>query len=281
VRALRAAGVTVHRLVRKTSSDPNDIPWSPAEGRLDAKALEGVDAVVNLAGERIDQRWTESARRAIRDSRTQATTTLARAILSLERKPKVLLNASAIGIYGNHGEDSIVESTPPANDFLASVVRDWEACAEPVGQAGVRLVKARSGVVVSEHGGAIARMLPPFKLGVGGRAGPGTQWTSWISLTDEVRAMLFLLEHEDISGPVNLVSPNPVRNEEFAKTLGRVLHRPTVASVPTFVLDLMFGEMARDTLLASSRVLPEVLTKKGFVFEHPTLEQAMRAEIRA
>ena len=280
IASLRADGADVRQLVRRPARDASEISWDPATGRLDPRSLDGADAVVNLSGERIDQRWTNAARRAIRESRIQATSTVAHAITSLDRKPRMLLNASAIGLYGNHGEDAITESTPPGSDFLASVVHEWEAAAEPVAQAGVRVVKARSGVIVSDRGGAIARMLPPFKLGVGGRAGPGSQWTSWISLTDEVRAMRFLLEREDVAGGVNLVAPTPVRNEEFAKTLGQVLHRPAITPVPAFVLDLMFGEMARDTLLASARVLPEVLLKKGFVFQHPTLEQAMRAEIR-
>jgi uncharacterized protein (TIGR01777 family) len=281
VSALRSRGVTVHRLVRRAASEPTDVPWNPAEGRLDARSLDGVDAVINLAGERIDQRWTESTRRAIHDSRTLATSLLARTVATLAQPPRAFVTGSAIGVYGDGGEGLLDEASPAGDGFLANVVRDWEAATAPAESAGIRVVKARSGVVLSERGGALARMLPPFKLGLGGRAGSGEQWTSWISLTDEVRAMQFLLDRDDIRGPVNLVAPNPVRNADFAKTLGHVLHRPAVAPIPTFAFDLMFGEMARNTLLASQRVVPGVLTRLGFQFEHPTLEQALVAELRS
>jgi uncharacterized protein len=279
--SLRSHGVTVHRLVRRAPSEPTDLTWNPADGRLDARAIDGVDAVINLAGERIDQRWTESARRAIHDSRTQATSLLARTVASLAKPPRAFVSASAIGIYGNGGEGLLDESSPAGDGFLATVVRDWEAATALADNAGIRVVLARSGVVVSERGGALARMLPPFRLGLGGKAGSGEQWTSWISLTDEARALEFLLDREDVRGPVNLVAPNPVRNVDFAKALGHALHRPSVATVPTFVLDMMFGEMARNTLLASQRVVPGVLTRHGFRFQHPTLDQALAAELRS
>ena len=278
VQSLRDDGHTVHRLVRRVEdAGENDIPWNPAAGRLDVRQLEGVDAIVNLAGERIDQRWTGTAKREIRDSRVLATTLLSRTAASVHPPPRVLVNGSAMGFYGNRGGDPLDESSSSGDDFLARVVRDWESATAPAAAAGVRVVLARSGLVLAKEHGALARMLPVFRLGMGGRLGPGTQWVSWIALDDEVRALRLALRDDGLQGPVNLVAPNPVTNEELAKTLGRVLGRPAVVPVPTLALELMFGEMAKETLLASQRVHPRALTERGFEYRYPTLTSALRA----
>ena len=277
---LRASGYAVRRLLRSArGAGAGDVVWDPAHGALPPAALEGVDAIVNLAGEPIAHRWTTERKRAIRDSRVRGTELLVEAVRVLERKPRVLLSGSAVGYYGDAGDALLDETSPAGSDFLARVCAEWERAAASAAEAGVRVVLARSGIVLSPHGGALARLLPIFRLGGGGAIGSGRQWMSWIGLGDHVRAMLHALVTESIRGPVNFVAPNPVTNGDFATTLGRVLTRPALVPVPGFALELLYGEMARATLLAGQRVLPRTLVANGFEFAQPTLEGALRAEL--
>jgi uncharacterized protein len=277
---LRLNGKRVRRLVRSTDPDSSDdIVWDPMRGTLDPRELEGAEAMVNLAGEPIAQRWTGTRREAIHDSRVRGTELLARTIATLDRKPSVLLSGSAVGYYGDRGDDAVDEESAPGTDFLAGVAREWEAAAEAAESAGVRVVLLRTGVVLSPRGGALERLLPPFRLGVGGPIGTGRQWMSWIALEDHVRAMEHALATVGLHGPVNLVAPNAVTNAEFAATLGRVLGRPAIVPVPSFALELLYGEMARSTILAGQRVLPRKLLRSGFHFAHPTLEEALQFEL--
>ena len=277
---LRARSVRVRRLVRTAHpQSPDDIVWDPMRGVLSPDDLEGADAVVHLAGEPLAHRWTDARRRAIRESRVRGTELVARTIAALDRRPRVLLSGSAIGIYGDRGDEPVDEESALGSDFLAGVTREWEAASVAAADAGVRVVLLRSGIVLSPKGGALERLLLPFRLGVGGPIGNGRQWMSWISLDDHVRAMEHALATTGLHGPVNLVSPNPVTNAEFAATLGRVLSRPALVPAPAFALELVYGEMARATILAGQRVLPKVLLRTGFQFAHPTLEQALRYEL--
>ncbi len=278
VSRLRHDGHLVSRLVRSSRpAEPGDIRWDPAEGILDPAALEGIDAVVHLAGEPIATTWSDSRKRAIRQSRVDGTTLIARSIGALSRRPRVLVSGSAIGYYGDRGNESLDEHAARGSGFLSDVVADWELAAAPAADAGVRVVLVRTGIVLSTDGGALARLLPPFRMGVGGRIGSGTQWMSWIALEDQLRAIQFALATDSLNGPVNLTAPNPVTNAEFAAVLGRVLERPAIVPAPAFVLELLFGEMARATILAGQRVLPAALLAAGFEFRHPTLEEALRA----
>ncbi|HEU4564499.1 MAG TPA: TIGR01777 family oxidoreductase [Gemmatimonadaceae bacterium] len=278
--ALEARGWSVARVVRSAASARDgDIVWDPAGGVVDAAQLDGVDAVVHLAGEPIAQRWSAEAKRRIRESRVQGTRTLVRTIARLDRPPRVLVSASAIGVYGDRGDELLDESSPPGRDFLAEVARAWESEAAGAASARTRVVSPRFGIVLAERGGALAKMLPAFRLGGGGRLGDGRQWMSWVSLDDLVASIVFALEHEELEGAVNVVAPNPVTNAEFTDTLGRVLGRPTLVHVPAFALRLMFGEMADATLLASQRVAPRRLEGAGFRFRHARLEEALRAAL--
>ena len=280
VERLRARGHTVRRLVRSArDSQPGDIVWDPSGDQLDFHALEGTDAAIHLAGEPVAHRWTSERKLAIRESRVKGTSLLARTMASLTRPPRVLLSGSAVGFYGNRHDEVLDESALPGDDFLARVARDWEAATAPAAVVGTRVALLRTGIVLSRHGGALERLLPPFQLGVGGPIGNGRQWMSWISLEDELRAIEHALVTEAIAGPVNLVAPTPVTNADFATTLGRVLHRPALLPVPAFALQLLYGEMAGATLLAGQRAIPRSLLQSGFVFEHPTLESALRAEL--
>lgn len=280
VAQLRVAGYGVRRLLRSArGAGSADVVWDPASGPLSPTALDGVDGIVHLAGEPVAHRWTAEQKRAIRDSRVRTTEMIAQAIRAADRKPRVLLSGSAIGYYGDRGDTLLDESSAPGTDFLAQVGVAWEQAAAPAADAGVRVVLLRTGIVLSPRGGALARLLPLFRLGAGGPLGQGRQWTSWIGLADHVRAMLHVLDIEAVSGPVNLVAPNPVTNADFATTLGRVLARPAVLPVPAFALEILYGEMARTTLLASQRVLPRRLVASGFEFTEPTLEGSLRAEL--
>jgi hypothetical protein len=276
---LQAEGVTVHRLRRAPRAAKPDIAWNPSGGEIDVAALEGVDAIVNLSGEPIAQRWTSGRKAAIRDSRISATSLLGKAIARLSKPPRVFLSGSAVGIYGDRGDEELDERSAPGVDFLAETAVAWERAAEPARAAGTRLVLLRTGIVLTPVGGALAKMLFPFKFGLGGRIGPGTQWTSWIGLSDWVRAASFLLTADAVEGPVNLVAPAPMPNGEFAETLARVLGRPTLGFVPAAAIDLFLGEMGRATLLASQRARPRRLADAGFEFTQPTLEQALRSEL--
>ena len=251
--------------------------WDPAAGSIDAALLEGHDAAVNLAGAGIgDRRWTAKHKAAIRDSRVQGTDLLARALASLDRPPAVLASGSAVGFYGNRGDEELTEESRPGTGFLAGVVEEWEAATTPARQAGIRVATLRSGVVLSPRGGALGRQLLPFRLGLGGRLGSGKQWLSWISLDDEAGAIRHVLTHGEVEGPVNLTAPGPVTNAEFTARLGRALRRPTVLPTPTAALWLLFGrEMVAETLLTSQRVLPAVLTASGYSFRHPAVDAAL------
>lgn len=280
VSRLRASGARVRRLVRHAPPDaPDEILWDPMRGVLSPHDLEGADAVIHLAGEPIARRWTDARKQAIRESRVRGTELIARTIAALARKPRVLLSGSAVGYYGDRGDEVLDEESAPGADFLARVGREWETAAGAAADAGVRVVLLRTGVVLNPKGGALARLLTPFRVGVGGPIGSGRQWMSWISLDDHLRAMEHALATAQLHGPVNLVSPNPVTNAEFARTLGRVLARPALVPVPSFALELVYGEMARATIIAGQRVLPKALLRAGFEFAHPTLEQALRFEL--
>ena len=279
VRALEDHGSDVRRIVRRAARSEHEISWDPARGTIDRARLEGVDAVINLAGENLAQRWTSDARRRIHKSRVGGTALIARALAGLARRPRVLLSGSAIGIYGSRGDEALDETSTLGHDFLAGVCREWEAASAPAADAGVRVVSLRTGLVVSRDGGVLRQLLLPFRLGVGGRAGSGRQWMSWIAPGDYTRIIALLLGRESISGAVNLVAPNPVTNDEFARTLARVLGRPSLIPVPTLALKAMFGEMAEGTILASQRVVPRRLLDAGFEFSCPTLEAALRAEL--
>lgn len=275
-RSLQADGHRVHRIVRRPAAgDPDAITWDPANGVLDGAALEGIDAVVHLAGVGIaDSRWTDEQKGRIMASRTSGTTLLADTLAGLSSPPAVLLSGSAIGYYGDHGDDTIDEATGPGDDFPARVCVQWETCARPAAAAGIRVAYLRTGIVQATEGGALAKQLPFFKLGLGGKVGSGRQWVSWISIDDEVRAIQFLLDH-DVSGPVNLVAPEPVTNAEYTKALGGVLHRPTTI-LPITGPRLLYGrELADSLLLTSQRVTPSVLAGAGFEFSHPDLRGAL------
>ena len=278
---LEQSGHTVSRLVRRQPRGPNEIPWSPAE-RLDPVLLAGIDAVVHLAGHSLAGLWTEKAKRQIRESRISGTDTLARAVAASFRKcgkPSVMVSASAIGYYGSRGDQPLTESSANGKGFLAQLCRDWEWVASQAEGAGVRLVLPRIGLVLSAKGGALAKMLPVFRIGMGGHLGNGRQYWSWITLEDAVRAIEFALGESKLSGPVNLCSPNPVNNAAFTSALARAVRRPAPFPVPAFMLRWMLGEMATETVLASQRVQPEKLIAAGFHFAYPGLEQALQAAL--
>ncbi len=287
VRSLVGSGHRVVRVVR----DPGRVPaggddtgvvvWDPQAGTIDAAGLEGVDAVVNLAGEPIAAgRWTAERKRRIHDSRVRGTELLARTLAGLDDPPRVLVSASAVGYYGDRGGDVVDETDPPGDDFLARVCRSWEAATEPAAAAGIRVAHARTGIVLSARGGALARQLPLFRAGLGGRLGSGRQWWSWISLTDEVAALRWLLER-DLHGPVDLTAPEPVTNATFTRVLARTLHRPAVLAVPRFALRLLLGRELADSLAFHSiRAVPRRLGESGFTFTHPDLARALEAELR-
>ena len=280
VTALGRDGHDIVRIVRSKARS-GDIQWSPDEGRIDAAALEGSEAVIHLAAENVGQRWTESTRRKIRESRKRGTTLLAEAVAKLQRPPRVMLSASAIGFYGaDRGDEILDESSPPGEDFMADVAVEWEAATEPAASRGIRVVRTRFGVVLDPAGGMLHRVLPVFRLRLGGKLGDGKQWMSWISLEDLIEAIRFILRTPTLTGAVNVTAPEPVRNDEFTDVLGKVLRRPTIAIVPAFALRTVYGEMADATILANQRVIPRKLQGAGFRFAHPKLEAALRAELR-
>lgn len=277
-RSLTAEGHRVVPVVRREAG-PDAIGWDPAAGTIDAGALEGLDAVVHLAGESIASGpWTAAQRRRITESRTAGTRLLAGALAGLQRPPAVLLSGSAIGYYGDRGDEVLPEGADHGSDFLADVCVAWEAATEPAEAAGIRVAHLRTGIVLDPAGGALAKQLPLFKLGLGGRAGRGDQWMSWITLADEVRAIRFALDH-DVRGPVNLVAPAPVTNAEFTRALGAALHRPTFLTVPRLVrhLPLGIGDFLGSLLFVSQRVEPAALGSAGFTFEHATIDAALDA----
>jgi uncharacterized protein (TIGR01777 family) len=263
----------------RTPRNPGDVGWDPERGALDAAALDGFDAVVHLAGRSIGERkWTPEEKQALLDSRTKGTALLVSALTSLAHPPRVLVSGSAIGYYGNRGDEELTEAAGPGDGFLADLCVQWEAATTPSETAGIRTVRIRTGIVLARDGGALARMLLPFKLGLGGRVGSGRQWMSWIALDDEVGAILHALDHDDVAGACNLVAPNPAPNAEFTATLGRVLHRPTVLPTPLIPLKLRYGgELVEQLLLYSQRVRPGRLLDSGYSFRHPSLDDALRA----
>ncbi len=275
--ALSAAGHRMIALVRRPTRGADEVAWDPPTGRLDRASIEGAGAVVHLAGVGIaDKRWTDEHKRELRDSRVQGTGLLARAIAELNRPPAVLVSASAVGYYGDRGDEVLDETSPPGDGFLSDLCVAWEMATAPAERAGTRVVHTRTGIVLSSNGGALRKQLPLFKLGLGGRFGSGRQWQSWITIDDVVRAIQHLFA-ADVVGPVNLTSPEPVRNADFAKTLGNVLGRPTLVPVPKFGPSLVLGsELADNLLYSSQRVVPKQLEASGFEFAHPELERALR-----
>jgi uncharacterized protein (TIGR01777 family) len=280
VPALRADGHEILALVRREPRRADEIQWDPAAGRLDPGALAGVDAAVHLAGAGVgDRRWTDAYKKTIRDSRVLSTQLLAERLAGLEPRPKVLVSASGMGIYGDSGDVPVDETAPAGSSgFLAGVAQEWEAATAVAADAGIRVCHLRTGLVLSSRGGAMARMLPLFKLGVGGKLGSGRQWWSWVSLADEIGVIRFLLDADGVRGPVNVVSPNPVTNAEFVQALGRAVHRPSLLPVPAFALKAVLGEFSSE-ILDSLRVVPGVLTKAGYPYVHPELDRALAAVV--
>ncbi|MDL4771224.1 MULTISPECIES: TIGR01777 family oxidoreductase [Thermomonosporaceae] len=278
VRALRADGHEVVRLVRRDPAGPDEARWDPS-GDVDPAALDGADAVVHLAGAGIgDKRWTPEYKRRIRDSRVRGTRTLAAAIAAAGRPPGVLVSGSAVGFYGDTGDRETDEGAPMGGGFLAGLTRDWEAAAAPAAEAGVRVVHPRTGIVLAAGGGMLGKVLPLFRLGLGGRLGDGRQWMSWISLADHVAALRHLIAH-DVAGPVNLTAPEPVTNRDFTRAIGRAVHRPAALAVPGFALRAALGGFADEGALVSQRIVPRRLVEAGFTFAHPTLGAALAAEL--
>jgi uncharacterized protein len=284
VSALAGAGHTVCRLVRPESAarggakDGFDVPWNPSTGELGGAAV-GADAVVNLSGASIaGGRWTAERKALLRSSRVDTTRALVTALAKMNARPGVLVSASAIGYYGNRGDESLTEESAAGKDFLASLAQDWEAEAVKAEALGIRVVRARFGIILARHGGALGKMLLPFKLGVGGRIGSGRQWMSWVTLDDVVAVLRFALESSTVQGAVNVVAPGPVRNAEFTRELARTLHRPALFPAPAFALRLVLGEMADALLLSSQRVVPQKLHQLGYRFLRPDLALALAAE---
>ena len=273
---LRQQGHDVYRMVRRATSAPDEITWNPESGFVDLEKLAGTEAVIHLAGAGVgDHRWTDAYKKEIRDSRVNGTDTIARAIASLDPKPRVFVCGSAIGFYGDTGDRIVTETNPAGHGFLADAVVAWEAAANPARDAGIRVVHPRTGLVVAGNGGAWGRMFPLFKAGVGGKLGSGKQYWSWISLRDEVGALTYLMENESLTGPVNLTAPTPQTNAEITKVMGSVLGRPTLLAVPSIALKTVLGEFSSE-VLGSARVLPAVLEQKGFHFQDTTIESAIR-----
>jgi len=280
-RLLRENG---HDLLLVSRSEPRDaswVQWSVEDGFTDPTKLEGIDAVIHLAGESISGlRWTDEKKKAIRNSRVLGTRNIVDTISELERRPSVLIAASAVGFYGDRGDEILTETSKSGKTFLADVCREWEAESRRAEDSGVRTVLLRTGLVMSKEGGALGTMLLPFKMGLGGVIGDGKQWMSWISLDDHIRVITTALENENIRGAVNSVSPEPVTNEEFTKIMGEVLYRPTFIPVPEFAVHLMLGEMGEELLLNSERAVPKRLTDLGFEFKFPDLKKAIENAVK-
>lgn len=280
VPALRTQGHDVVRLVRRSATASDEVAWHPEVGHVDLNRLAGTDAVVHLAGAGVgDHRWTDSYRRTILDSRVHGTRTIARAMAALDPKPAVLISQSAIGYYGDTGETAVDETGPKGEGFLPDVVEQWERAADPARGAGIRVVHTRTGLVVAREGGAWGRMLPLFKLGLGGRLGSGRQWWSYVTLADWVAATTRLLA-SPVEGIVNVTAPHPATNAEVTHAMGRALHRPTVMAVPSFAIRTALGGFSVE-VLGSKRVLPRVLEQEGFVFSHPTIDDAIESMTEA
>jgi uncharacterized protein len=280
VASLARDGHRVHRVTRsRAKAGPDDVVWDPMGGRVDTANLEGVDAVVHLAGEPIgDARWSDATKRAIHESRRTGTRALAEALAGLDVRPAVLVSGSAVGIYGSRGDEVLDESSALGDDFLARVCIDWETAAVPAAEAGIRVVHPRTGVVIAQDGPLIDKIELPFKLGVGGKVGSGKQYVPWIALEDEIRALRFLID-EPISGPVNLTAPAPVTNAELTRALGAVMRRPTVFPIPPIAIRALYGEMGVTLATSSQRAVPRVLLDAGFEFVHADLTSALRVAL--
>lgn len=284
---LQNAGHSIGRLVRPSSTKSGsamrsvqDVPWNPETGELDAQGAEGAEAVVHLAGASIaDGRWTASRKALLRRSRVDATRQLVQALEKLRQPPLIFISASAIGYYGDRGDEVLTEASSSGNNFLAALCQEWESAAAGAEQLGMRTVILRFGVILAKEGGALPRIMMPFSMGLGGKLGSGRQWTSWVALRDITGLILFALAHSEMNGAVNATGPAPVRNWEFAEILGRVMHRPSLFPTPAFALRLAVGEMADALLLSSQRVLPERAAQAGYSYRHTALDEALRAII--
>jgi uncharacterized protein len=265
--------------VRGAATGDGQISWDPSK-RLAPQSVSGFDAVIHLAGEGIVGRWTEEKKARIRDSRVLGTLNLAQALAQAQQKPRVFVCASAVGYYGNRGDEPLGEDSPPGTGFLAQVCQEWENATRPASEAGIRTVQIRIGVVLSLNGGALAKMLTPFKMGVGGNIGNGRQWMSWIDVLDLVGAIQHILKNDALQGPVNLVAPKPVTNTEFTRTLASVLSRPAIFPMPAFAVRLAFGEMGKDVLLGSQRVEPAKLVNSGYPFRFRELRASLERILR-
>lgn len=275
-KTLEAKGCELLLAGRKEPQDERQTKWTIEDGFAEPERLEGLDAVIHLAGESVSAlRWTDEKKAAIRSSRVDGTRSVVDALAKLKSRPKVLISGSAVGFYGDRDDEILTESSTAGDNFLAQTCREWEAESRRAEDAGIRTVLLRTGIVLSKDGGALATMLLPFKMGVGGVIGDGKQWMSWISLDDEIRAIEFVLEHEEVRGAVNLVSPNPVTNQQFTAALGEVLYRPTFIPLPEFAVSMLLGEMGDELLLSSTRVVPARLEQLGFEWQFPDLKPAL------
>ncbi len=280
---LEAKGHEIFKVSRSSPKSKNEIQWDAYEGfeEKEFQKLEGMDTVIHLAGENVaGGSWTDERKRRIKESRVKGTRTLVDALKKLENPPKIFISASAIGFYGNRGDEILTEESKSGEGFFPEVCREWEAEGDKAKEFGARVVHPRIGVVLSKDGGALEKMLTPFKFGVGGTVGSGEQWMSWIAIDDLVRIFHFAIENESLKGAVNATAPNPVQNEKFSDTLGNVLNRPTILPLPAFGIKLLFGEMGEKLLLEGCRVIPQKLLDTGFEFEHPNLEEALRHQLR-
>ena len=273
---LGSGGNRVIRLVRRDTDDPDEVTWNPGSGRFDAERLVGVDAVVHLAGERIAAPWTADKKRRIRDSRVVGTQLLAEGLATLEGGPRILVSGSAIGFYGDRGDEELTEQSSAGTGFLAEVATDWENAAQPAVDAGIRVVNLRTGLVIDAGDGMLKAMLPAARMGLGGPLGDGRQYYGWIALDDLIYAIHFALYDDGLRGPINGTAPRPVMQRDFAATLGKVLHRPAMLPAPAFAIRALFREMGQALMLDGQRPLPAVLLERGFVFQFPELEAALR-----
>lgn len=274
-------GYKVIKLTRSlTGSSDDQVYWNPAKGEIELESLQDLDAVVHLAGENIVGRWTDHKKAKIENSRVLGTKLLSESLAKLNKKPKVLISASAIGYYGNRGDEILSEESTPGEGFLADVSLKWENATEAANDAGIRVINLRIGMVLGLDGGALEKMLLPFRIGIGGKIGEGKQYWSWIAIDDLIGIIYYLLRNEDLKGPVNAVAPNPVTNSEFTFALGRVLNRPTILPLPAFAARVLLGEMADETMLSSARVKPQKLLDSGYKFKYPELQQTLNSILK-
>jgi uncharacterized protein len=278
---LESQGHEVNALIRSSSeARPGDVVWHSPPGAIELGAIDGFDAVIHLAGENLLGRWTPEKKARIIESRADGTRLLAESLARLPHPPKVMISASATGYYGDRGDEVLTEDSSSGSGFLSEVCRQWEAATEPASLAGIRVANTRFGVVLTPHGGALEKMLQPVRLGLGGKIGSGRQYVSWITIDDLTSAVAYVLDHEEMSGPINLVAPNPVTNAELTRAIGRALSKPAILTVPTFVIKLAYGEMGDETILASARVMPEKLLATEFRFAYPDIDSALRHVLR-